>query len=152
VGVGCTIVPIFAVWMMAARIANKHAMRNPSAPPEVPTVLPAATNPAVADPAVMPTATNPVVAVPDRLSPPPSPPQPSAHATAEHRESKHHVRKIPLGQHAARGALGRDAPALDQPPAPTASSSEESAPLAPPASSSAKSKLPRAGGLSPDDF
>jgi eukaryotic-like serine/threonine-protein kinase len=160
VGVGCTIVPIFAVWMMAARIANRPAMRNPSAPPEVPTVLPAATKPAVADlavmptatkpavadPAVMPTATNPVVAVPDRLSPPPSSPQPSAHATAEHRESKHHVRKVPLGRHAERGASGPDAPP------PTASSSEESAPPAPPASSSAKSKLPRAGGLSADEF
>jgi hypothetical protein len=152
VGVGCAIVPIFAVWMMAARIANRPAMRNPSAPPEVPTVLPAATKPAVAEPAVMPTATNPVVAVPDRLSPPPSPPQPSAHATAEHRESKHHGRKVPLGRHAARGASGRDAPALDQPPAPTASSSEESSPLAPPASSAAKAKLPRAGGLSADEF
>jgi serine/threonine-protein kinase len=152
VGVGCTIVPIFAVWMMAARIANKPAMRNPSVPPEVPTVLPVATKPAVADPAVMPTATNPVVAVPDRLSSPPSPPQPSAHATAEHRESRHHVRKVPLGRHAESGALGQDAPALDQPPAPKASSSEESAPLAPPASSSAKSKLPRAGGLSADEF
>jgi serine/threonine-protein kinase len=166
VGVGCTIVPIFAVWMMAARIANKPAMRNPSAPPEVPTVLPAATKPAVADPAVAPTATNPVVAVPDRLSAPPSPPQPSAHATAEHRESKHHARKVPLGRHAARGALlDQDAPALDRPPAPPASASEESAPLAPPVSaseesaplappvsSSAKSKLPRAGGLSADEF
>ena len=152
VGAGCTIVPLFAVWMMAARIANKPAMRNPSVPPEVPTVLPAATKPAVADPAVMPTATNPVVAVPDRLSPPPSPLQPSAHAAAEHRESKHHVRKVPLGRHAERGALDQDAPALDQPPAPTASSSEESAPLAPPASSSSKSKLPRAGGLSADEF
>jgi len=65
---------------------------------------------------------------------------------------KVHVRKVPLGRHAESGALGQDAPALDQPPAPKASSSEESAPLAPPASSSAKSKLPRAGGLSADEF
>jgi serine/threonine protein kinase len=167
VGAGCTIVPVFALWMAArsvghdqhaapARIVNTTpAMSKSSVPPTVSTVVP--------------TATNPTVAVPTPLSALPSPPEPSTHATAEYRKSTRRVRDAPvaatprrsrvavrdnvaLGRPAARGVLDRGMPALDPPQAPTDGASATSAQLAPPASSSAKSKLPRAGGLSADEF
>jgi hypothetical protein len=167
VGVGSTIVPVFALWMAArsagddqhpapARIVNTtRATRKSSVPPAVPTVAPAASNPPVA------------VSAP--LLPSPLPPKPDAPATAEHRKSTRHGRDVPvaatprrshvavgdavpLGRHTARGAVDPGASALDPPPAPTAGSSEKLAPLAPAASSPAKSGLPRAGSLSADDF
>jgi hypothetical protein len=165
VGVGCTVVPILALWIAARRAGDdQHA-----APARIINATPAMRGSSVpsAAPAVVPTASNPVVAVPALLPASPLPPKPSAPATAEHRKSERPARHVPVvatprrsrvavrdavpgGRQAARGALGRDAPALDRPPAPPASSPEKSVPLAPPAS--AKSKLPRAGGLSADDF
>jgi hypothetical protein len=170
VGVGCVIAPIIVLWMMATRIANNPARTSASAPPAVSPEGPAATKPAVAVPDVVPAATKPTVAVPAPLPSPPLPTQQSASATAQLGKSAHHAREVaaaptsrhsrvaardtgPLGRHAGRSALDRGAPALAPPPAATAGSSKKSEPLAPAATGSpAKSKLPRAGGLSADDF
>jgi serine/threonine-protein kinase len=165
-----------------ARIVNTTpATRKPSVPPTVPAAVPTATNPTVVEPAVVPTATNPTVAVPAVVStatkptvavtaPLPASPIPaktSPPATAENRRSARPVRDVPVaanthrsrvavtdsvppGRHAAHGALDRGAPS--PPPAATAGSSARSASPAPAASSSAKPTLPRAGGLSADDF
>ena len=178
VGAGSTILLACALWIATrssgdnqhVRIINTTpAIGRSPVPPAVPAVVPAATNPTVAVPAVVPAATNPTVAVPAQLPASPLPPKPSAPATAEHGKSVRHVRNVPvaantrrsrvavrdtvpLGQHAARSALDRGAPALASPPAPTASSLAKPAPLAPAASSPPKSRLPRAGGLSADDF
>jgi serine/threonine-protein kinase len=154
VGVGCAIALVFAVWMAAPRPAGDQQ----AAPARIAHTTPAARESSVlsALPTVVPAAPNPTVAVPAPLSALSSPPKPSVHATAEHRKSTRHgsdvsvaatprhrrvaVRdNVPLGRHATRGALHRGVPALDPPMAPTASSS-------------AKSRLPRAGGLSVDDF
>ena len=182
VGVGSTVVPIVVLWIAARSavdnlrhapppIANTaSAMRSTSTPPAVPNEVPAATKPTVAVPAVVPAATKPTAAIPTPLPESPLPTQPSPSATPQPGKSTRHSHDVAaaptsrhsrlaakdtgsLGRHAGHSALDHDAPGLAPPPAPSAGSSKKSEPLAPAATSSpAKSKLPRAGGLSADDF